>query len=282
MKKWLITIDLDGTMLVKEKPGKHTSFDVHPKNIEMVNKLMEAGHNVAIVTGRPWRDTKIIYQSLDLDTVIGNFNGAFIHNPSDEGFVNAHQTLNRVLLQKFIKHSHVKTHVKNFIIEDIKTTHIFDISDEIMMNQFHVSDDPLLKKYNEEESLSIDPYSAIIRLSNKIDKDSWIKESKKLFGRAFAMRYWIRDNNYYLEINAKTAHKANAMRTIAAYYNIDIMNTIAFGDGENDLEMLSEATHGVAMKNASQLVKDHAKFETELTNDEGGVGFYLEKFFKNI
>lgn len=108
-----------------------------------------------------------------------------------------------------------------------------------------------------------------------------MKELKALFGKAFAMRYWIRDDNYYLEINAKTAHKSNAMKALAAYYNIDMKNTIAFGDGENDLEMLEDASHGVAMKNASEFVKLHAKYETNLTNDEGGVGFYLEKFFSD-
>jgi 5-amino-6-(5-phospho-D-ribitylamino)uracil phosphatase len=54
---------------------------------------------------------------------------------------------------------------------------------------------------------------------------------------------------------------------------------IAFGDGDNDLEMLSQVGHGVAMENAMPSPKAATKHRAKL-NDEGGVGLYLTEIFK--
>jgi len=82
-----------------------------------------------------------------------------------------------------------------------------------------------------------------------------------------------------MEINQIGANKATAMKYIATYYNIPIKNTIAFGDGLNDKEMLFEASMGVAMKNAKGTVKTYAKDTTDYSNNDAGVGKYLEEFF---
>ncbi|RKX66832.1 MAG: hypothetical protein DRP42_02215 [Tenericutes bacterium] len=70
------------------------------------------------------------------------------------------------------------------------------------------------------------------------------------------------------------------MKQIASYYNIPVSRTISFGDGTNDIEMLAEAAHGVAMKNASNFVKAFGNDTTDLDNTDGGVGDYLNKYFR--
>jgi hydroxymethylpyrimidine pyrophosphatase-like HAD family hydrolase len=59
---------------------------------------------------------------------------------------------------------------------------------------------------------------------------------------------------------------------------IDRMHVIAFGDNENDLEMLEGAGIGVAMGNSKQYVKDAAN-EVTGDNDHDGVAEFLERFF---
>lgn len=53
--------------------------------------------------------------------------------------------------------------------------------------------------------------------------------------------------------------------------------TIAFGDGENDISMLEYAGIGVAMGNAGETVKLHADFVTQ-TVDDDGIAFAFERF----
>ncbi|MFV0381419.1 MAG: HAD-IIB family hydrolase [Breznakia sp.] len=83
----------------------------------------------------------------------------------------------------------------------------------------------------------------------------------------------------FIEINPLGASKGSAIPYIASYYNIPLSNTIAFGDGVNDKEMLETANIGVAMKNATGTVRFLADDVTDFDNKEGGVGKYLEEFF---
>ena len=61
---------------------------------------------------------------------------------------------------------------------------------------------------------------------------------------------------------------------IIRHFGIGQEETMAFGDGENDLEMIQFAGHGVAMGNACDALKDAAD-EVTLTNNEDGIAHTL-------
>ena len=70
-------------------------------------------------------------------------------------------------------------------------------------------------------------------------------------------------------ITSATADKANGIRAIADYMNIDISETMAFGDGGNDMTMLRAAGTSVAMGNALDKVKAHADYVTTSVDEDG-------------
>ena len=57
------------------------------------------------------------------------------------------------------------------------------------------------------------------------------------------------------------------------------MNILAFGDEDNDMEMIDYAGHGVVMTNGIPTLKKIANDITEFTNDQDGLAIYLEKYF---
>ena len=63
------------------------------------------------------------------------------------------------------------------------------------------------------------------------------------------------------------------------YLGVDQKNTIAFGDEDNDFQMIEYVSHGVAVKNAVDPLKKRANDITEFTNNEDGVGRYLNDYF---
>ena len=71
--------------------------------------------------------------------------------------------------------------------------------------------------------------------------------------------------------------KADGIRAALERYNLKAEETIAFGDGENDIPMLQICGIGVAMGNAKQLVKDSADYVT-LSVREDGVSAALRHF----
>ena len=63
--------------------------------------------------------------------------------------------------------------------------------------------------------------------------------------------------------------KAKGMKDMITWYGFPLSQTVAFGDGGNDLPMIREAGIGVVMGNASQTVKDAADHVTNSVDDDG-------------
>ena len=84
-------------------------------------------------------------------------------------------------------------------------------------------------------------------------------------------------NPYGVDIIAAGNSKAKGMERVLHYYGIDREEIIAFGDGENDMEMLQFAGIGVAMGNADPEVKEIADYVTDSVG-EGGITHALQHF----
>lgn len=77
-----------------------------------------------------------------------------------------------------------------------------------------------------------------------------------------------------IEINSVHAGKGKALHALCGHLGIDPAETVAFGDGSNDLELLEMAGLGVAMSNAQEPVLRIAGAVAG-NNNEGGLGKML-------
>ncbi len=72
----------------------------------------------------------------------------------------------------------------------------------------------------------------------------------------------------FTDITSSAADKGKGLLTMAAAMGIDIEETIAFGDGGNDIPIIRQAGLGIAMGNACDQLKQEAKYvTTEIDND---------------
>lgn len=74
---------------------------------------------------------------------------------------------------------------------------------------------------------------------------------------------------FFADCICKGTSKATGIDAVCDYYGIDISETMAFGDGGNDMQMLAHAGMGVAMGNASDEVKACADYVTDTVDDDG-------------
>ena len=72
-----------------------------------------------------------------------------------------------------------------------------------------------------------------------------------------------------IDIVARGSGKAAGIAQFIQEHGLDRSEIMAFGDGENDIEMLKFAGVGVAMGNASDEVKAAADYVTESVDDNG-------------
>lgn len=81
----------------------------------------------------------------------------------------------------------------------------------------------------------------------------------------------------FADITAKGNTKQRGIDEIIRHFNIRLEETMAFGDGGNDISMLRHAAIGVAMGNAKDDVKATANYVTSSV-DEDGIANALKHF----
>ena len=69
--------------------------------------------------------------------------------------------------------------------------------------------------------------------------------------------------------------KGNAIRRLCKYLDIDIKDSAAIGDADNDISMIEAAGHGICMINGSDRAKKAADHITAKDNNHDG---FLEIF----
>lgn len=87
----------------------------------------------------------------------------------------------------------------------------------------------------------------------------------------------FRSEPFFLEITALGSDKGSAVLELAELLGIDRTETMACGDGFNDITMLRAVDLGVAMENAQEPAKNAADFITA-SNNANGVGLAIRRF----
>ena len=71
------------------------------------------------------------------------------------------------------------------------------------------------------------------------------------------------------EVTVLGVTKREGMKAVEDYYGLTREDTIAFGDGPNDLQMLEYAGTGVCLGDGSKAAKDKSDYITDALADDG-------------
>ncbi|CYX20974.1 hydrolase [Streptococcus suis] len=83
---------------------------------------------------------------------------------------------------------------------------------------------------------------------------------------------------YYLEIMAAGIQKGQAVSRLADHYGIDLVDTIAFGDNFNDLDMLLAVGQGFVMENGPEAVRKKVG-KTTASHNHDGIALVINQYF---
>jgi hypothetical protein len=260
----LIAIDLDGTLLKNDK-----TISMYTKKI--IKKAKQKGHIVCIATGRPYRSSDLYYHQLELTTPIVNFNGAFVHHPKDHSWGTYHTPLSLEVVKEIVEVSEMHR-VQNVLVEILDEVY-FHYHDEKLLEIFSMGN-PEITIGDLKNHLKKDVTSILI-LSDKQHVEEICHYLSSVHAKVVNHRRW-KEPWHVVEIIKYGVNKSVGLQKIASYYNIPQERIIAFGDEDNDLEMLQYAGLGVAMGNAIPEVKAAANYVTK-TNEEDGVALFLQE-----
>ncbi|WP_412990357.1 Cof-type HAD-IIB family hydrolase [Pediococcus siamensis] len=267
MSQKLITIDLDGTTL-------NSQNQVSPKTVAVIQAATKAGHLVSIVTGRPYRISAAIYDQLQLKTPMVNFNGALTHIPHQHWQGEYKRTISKAIVLDMLDNQ--QNLPLKMVAAEGKHTYLANHLPPASLNFFPttLAQDQLLSR----TSLIRNPTSMVLFVDahqEQVVRNTVLHR----YGQQVDVGVWGGPTSV-LEVVSKGIQKAKAVAYLAKEYHIDRQNIIAFGDEHNDAEMLAYAGRGVAMRNATPIIKGIANDITEFDNNHDGLARYLEAYLK--
>lgn len=267
MEKYLICLDLDGTLLNDDK-----HIPQYTKRV--LQYLKSLGHEIIISTGRPYRASVDYYNAMDMNTPIINFNGAVIHHPKDNQFKSVNEKLDARIATKIF--NDISTlNIKN-IIAEVRDQVYINNYDKELFEGFSMGN-PNVQYGQLDKLLPESPTSLLIQAEE--DEIPRIKRHlSKYYAEHIEHRRWGAPFPV-IEIVKKGINKGKGVKYVADYLNINYDNIIAFGDEDNDYEMIQFASYGIAMGNAILELKEIANDVTD-TNNNDGIGKYLNKHFE--
>lgn len=125
--------------------------------------------------------------------------------------------------------------------------------------------DPITTRYfiDQDYYKTHDVYQLLLFYS--ADQDQFIADSG-ILGEKFKAVRW---HDYSVDCLVATGSKASGIDAVVEYLGLTIDNVMAFGDGLNDIEMISHVGTGVAMGNAHPELKKVANYITEDIEHDG-------------
>ena len=257
----LIATDLDGTLL-------NSNHQISEYNKNVIKKAAEMGIKIILSTGRPTSAaTKFLYD-LNIDTELISFNGAMITDKNSN--IIYQQNLDASIGKELIKIAEKYNIYHQGFLAERWNIGFFDKR----WIDFYVSIakiDNYVIGFDNIEDFSFSKFMFI----GENDRLKVIEEElKETFGNSI---YYTFSRPVYLEVHSPNASKAKALSYLADKYNIKSDNIMAFGDNNNDLEMLEFAGVSVAVENAEAVVKEKCVHLTK-TNEEDGVGYFINKY----
>lgn len=258
----LIVIDLDGTLL----DDQHT---MSLNTLNLLNELLEKDIKIIFASGRPMRSMIPYTKSLIKPILLISDNGANIGFSDGSDFKEIKKFNKREFISLFKDN---KEYIKNAFYSIENNIYIYNRIPKLEP-LYHIDNTTNVIEGSYDEIDIKVPRSAMFIVDTKFkDKfEDYINNTQNIKYRLVGSD----TKNSVYEISLSTLNKAKALKKITQYYDIDLNDVIAIGDGDNDLEMLKIAGLGVGMKNASYVIRDNINTITKYDNNHEGVFEFL-------
>jgi Cof subfamily protein (haloacid dehalogenase superfamily) len=255
MKYKVVILDIDGTIV----PHGKTVSDATKNAIQ---RLKDKNLEVVIATGRaPYFSTTVIEET-GVDSMVF-FNGSYVYHEGSEIYQNA---IDKSILKRIHQLSGDFQHPLTFLSgTSFKTT---DLSHPYVVEAY--SHDPWKPELAQPRYwMDQDIYQLFLHcnLEEEIHYKAKIPE--------LDYRRWS-SGAKTCDVNLTKSNKAVGITKLLERLGIAPDEAVAFGDGLNDIEMLSLVGMGVAMGAASDELKQAANMVT-LSAEEDGVVYGLKQ-----
>ena len=268
-----VAVDLDGTLL----GANGVLSDVTRRTIE---KLLKRGIEVLVASGRSLKALPSAVTDIEGIRYVITSNGSAIYDLKDNVCHKVHH-IKPDSVREILKVAEDEDVVFETFIEGVPYAQKEYVDNPVAygatpqaISYIQSTRQPItdMETFILAHEGELDSLDIVVRTEDK-KKELWKKLAQKVSGIHITSSV-----KQLIEISHENATKATGIAFLCDMLAIEENDIVAFGDADNDIEMLQLAGRGVAMGNASQSVKEIADAVTE-SNTEDGVAKECNRIF---
>ena len=276
----LIALDLDGTLF-------KNNGEISKRDRDAIRRATEAGVPVAIATGRAYTELPIeMLYEVGVEYAITGNGSAIYRLPNQERiFADCldNEVVIRILEEVAQLDVYYDIYVDGFVYCPKSVCH--NIRKMDMPAEIH--------EHVERTRIVVDDLIEYIRNCGKQVEKTTVNfallEDGSLLGRQetaeildrYPQVQYLCGGYHNWEFTRAGVTKGTGLHVLADKLEVSIEETMACGDSGNDIPMLREAGIPVAMRNATNVVKEISCYITR-SNEESGVSYAVDKFVFGI
>ncbi|MGH3051964.1 MAG: HAD family hydrolase [Gaiellaceae bacterium] len=254
--------DLDRTLIAEDGV-------LRPRTLAAARAARESGLRMLVATGRMFRSVRPYVEQLGLDDPVICYQGAVVADPRTGQFLR-HEPIPVELAKEAIAAVQEEDfHVNCYVDDELYVAHVTAEAESYATFQnlpIHEVDDLV--------AWLPSPPTKLVA----VGEPKALDELEERMKARFAGRLYISKSlPYFLEFASPHVTKGSGLAFLAEHLGFGPEETVAFGDGENDVELLEWAGYAVAVANAHERVLAVADFVCPSVEEEG-VAQVLEAF----
>jgi Cof subfamily protein (haloacid dehalogenase superfamily) len=234
---------------------------LRPRTRAALEAARAAGLRVIVATGRMFRSVRPYVTDAGIIDPVVCYQGAVVADPVDG---------------RFLRHEPIPLDLAREAIETLERRH-FHVNCYVDDELYVARVTPEAREYASFQSLPIHPVGDLLAwLEDPPTKLVTIGDPDALDGLEVEMKarfdgrlYVSKSLPFFLEFASPRVTKASGLAFVGEHLGFSAAETVAFGDGENDVELLAWAGYGVAVANAHERVLAVADFVCPPASEEG-------------
>jgi len=234
---------------------------LRPRTAAALHAARAAGIHVVIATGRMYRSVRPYAEAVGIEDPLVCYQGAAVVDPITGEWL-LHEPIPLALAREAIGAVQDEGFALNCYVDDelyvaAITEHARAYADFQSIPLHEVGDLLGWIERPPTKLVVVDDPAALDALRPRLEE------------RFDARLYIAKSLPYFLELASPAISKGSGLAFVAEHVGFEAEHTVAFGDGENDLELLDWAGFGIAVENADDRLKTRADWISPSAEEEG-------------
>lgn len=262
--KTLYATDLDGTLL-------STSKVLNPKTVEIVNRLIDDGVYISVITARVLFSIVDLLEPININVPIGIMNGAGIYDLKNKKFVHTYP-IPQEQSREVVNACKAQGITPMVFVKKGNEGHVYyDMDIDPIVKRLFSEMDSIKEYYHRVENLDdiIDTCEIlVIEGANEKEKIRTVYRKLRDEGNVNLVSYEdVYGSGYHhIEVFSGETNKGVAAKYVANYLGADRM--VTFGDNYSDIDMFNVSDDSYAMENGLEETKSAADHVLGHCNDD--------------